>query len=239
MKIRHPWLIRAFTWIALRVLRLLFATCRQVVFVEEPGSNPHEDTGDERFFYSIWHDQLLMTIYTGKAKTIAALVGPHRDGGYVADILNDRKVPVIRGSSNRGGTQAVKEMMETAKDLHIAITPDGPRGPRHEAKAGMIFLSSQTGRPIVPVAYTCNRLWKIRGSWTDMMLPKPFTTIYLAIGTPLRIPSGLKKSERQARVRQLNEEMVRVERLAERMQAGETLEPSAETPTEESLANAA
>ena len=221
MKIRNRFLKAVLTWIALRLIRLLFATCKQVVYVEVPGTNPHETTGDDRFFYSIWHDQLLMTIFTGKAKTIAALVGPHRDGSYVADILKYRKVPVIRGSSSRNGSQAVSEMMETAKDLHIAITPDGPRGPRHEAKPGMVFLSSQTGRAIVPVAYTCNRMWKIKGSWTDMMLPKPFTTIYLAIARPMQVPAKLRKSERAERVQHLNDEMARVHRMVDRLQSGE------------------
>ena len=68
--------------------------------------------------------------------------------------------------------------MKTARDHHIVITPDGPRGPRQAMKSGIVYLASRSGREIIPVAHGCSRGWRVKGSWTDMMIPKPFSRVY-------------------------------------------------------------
>ncbi len=195
MKIRSPFLtklaIAAFT----RGVQLLFRTLRREFREETPGTNPYVASGEERFLYCVWHDSIIVPIFAGRHTRSAALVSRHHDGSYVAGILRIVGIPSVRGSSKHGGASAVRQMMTTAKDQHIVITPDGPRGPRRKMQSGIVFLASHTGRAIVPTAYACIRSWRIKGNWTDLLMPKPFTKIFLLAGEPVKVPPDLSREE--------------------------------------------
>jgi lysophospholipid acyltransferase (LPLAT)-like uncharacterized protein len=223
VKIRSRLLTRIAGGIAAGIFRLLFRTCRVKVFTDTEGISPYEETGARRFLYCIWHDQLVMTIFSGRPRRMAGLVSQHQDGSYLADAMQVLGITPVRGSTNRGGGRALRELIERTKELHVAITPDGPRGPRHELKSGIVFLASHTGRGIVPTAYTCRRCWKFRGSWTDMMIPKPFTTVFVRGGAPLYVPSDLSRDELEQHRLRLQIEMARLEAEAEALARGEGL----------------
>jgi lysophospholipid acyltransferase (LPLAT)-like uncharacterized protein len=154
---------------------------------------------------------------------MAGLVSQHQDGSYLADAMQILGITPVRGSTNRGGGRAMRELIERTKELHVAITPDGPRGPRHELKSGIVFLASHSGRGIVPTAYTCRSCWKVRGSWTNMMIPRPFTTIYVRGGKPFHVPGDLNRDELEQYRLRLQAEMERLEAEAESLARGETL----------------
>lgn len=162
--------------------------------MEVPDICAYADTGSRRFLYCIWHDQILFTLFCGKTVKMAGLVSKHSDGSLLADALVALEILPVRGSTSRGGTQALRNLIVTAKDYHIAITPDGPRGPRHQMKSGIVFLASQTGRTIVPVAQACKNCWRIKGSWTDMIVPKPFGKICAIVGEPIPVPANLDRA---------------------------------------------
>ncbi|GAB4161840.1 MAG: lysophospholipid acyltransferase family protein [Planctomycetaceae bacterium] len=222
MKIRSRFVTRILARLAVWVLKLLFWTCRKEVHLEQEGINPLEGTGDERFLYSIWHDQILMTLFTGRAQNVGGLVSRHQDGSYVSDAMEMVGIKPVRGSTNRGGAQALRQLMEAAQKLHIAITPDGPRGPRHELKSGIVFLASRTGRRIIPVAHGCRRCWNIQGSWTDMMIPKPFTRIFAIGGKPIEVPAELDREGIERYTAIVQAEMNRLEQKMQRIKAGES-----------------
>jgi lysophospholipid acyltransferase (LPLAT)-like uncharacterized protein len=138
---------------------------------------------------------------------IAALVSQHAEGGYVADCLESIGVPTIRGSSKRGGAAAIRQMMEAAQDYHIAIATDGPRGPEHVVKDGIIYLASKTGRPIIPMVYTAARAWRPRFRWTDLTVPKPFSRAQLIGGPPLHVPPDLNRQQLESYRAALQEAM--------------------------------
>jgi hypothetical protein len=209
-------------WLAVRLMRLLFLTCRRKDFAEVPEINPYVSNDIDRHLYCIWHDQVVMVMFAGRPVEFAGLVSRHQDGSILSDAMEMIGVKPVRGSSSRGGAQAMRELMHTAKDRHVAITPDGPRGPRHELKVGIVYLASQSGRKIVPVAMTCKRMWKIRGNWTDMMLPKPFTTLYAVGLRPLEVPPNLDRDGIERFTQLLQEEMQRAERLVNEAAAGRT-----------------
>jgi lysophospholipid acyltransferase (LPLAT)-like uncharacterized protein len=128
----------------------------------------------------------------------------------------------VRGSTNRGGAQAIKQLMDDTAGMHIVITPDGPRGPRREVKPGAVFLASQTGRRICAGAYACRSEWRIKGSWTDMAIPKPFTTIYLLTSAPITVPSDLPRIELDQYVQIVQSEMQRLTAEAESLARSES-----------------
>lgn len=201
---------------AVLLIRLLFRTCRVKVVTEEPGSSPLEPTGDRRFLYSIWHDQLLMTIFSGRPQQMAGLVSAHQDGSYLAHAMRLVNIRAVRGSTNRGGDRALRELLDAVRDWHVAITPDGPRGPRRVVKPGIVFLASRTGRAIIPAAHVCRRCWRIPGSWTDMMLPKPFTRILIIGGPAFYVPKEADRASLDHYAHLLTAEMERLEELATR-----------------------
>ena len=89
----------------------------------------------------------------------------------------------------------MRQMLEAAADYNIVIATDGPRGPRRVVKEGIVFLASQSGRPIVPVAFAARRAIRPRGRWTDLVIPVPFTKAYCGAGAPIHVPQGLPRNE--------------------------------------------
>ncbi len=195
MKIRSRWLIRWLARVAAAGCRVLFATVRVKIVTDRPQTSPYADSGDQKFLYCIWHDSIIGPIFGGRSVKMAALTSLHGDGAYVADALECVGITPIRGSSSRGGAAALKEMLDSARDMDISIATDGPRGPRRRVKDGIVYLASQTGRPIIPVAFSARRAWYPRGRWTDALIPKPFTQSWLLGGDPILVPSDLTREQ--------------------------------------------
>jgi lysophospholipid acyltransferase (LPLAT)-like uncharacterized protein len=118
-------------------------------------------------------------------------------------------IGVVRGSTARGGAQALMDMIRGAGNgLHLAITPDGPRGPRRELKPGLIVVATQTGDPIVPMGIGFTRAWRAH-SWDRFAVPLPFSTIVGVIPAPISIPARLDRGDLER-----YEQLVRGELLA-------------------------
>jgi lysophospholipid acyltransferase (LPLAT)-like uncharacterized protein len=132
-----------------------------------------------------------------------ALVSASRDGGLLARVLELFGVTPVRGSSSRRGAQALREMVAWGERGHdLAITPDGPRGPRYVVQEGVISTARLTGLPIVPVCYRLK--WKIcMKSWDGFQFPLPFTRCEVITGPALRVPREATDAEREALRQQL------------------------------------
>jgi lysophospholipid acyltransferase (LPLAT)-like uncharacterized protein len=192
-------------------LRIIFATCRKQ-YAPFPGTNAYDAAIRNRFLYSVWHDLLVFPLFVDKPHHMSALVSKHQDGSYLSESMHLLNVEPYRGSTNRGGAQAVRQLLDVVDRKHITITPDGPRGPRHVLKDGIVFLASRTGQAIVPMACGCRRGFRIKGSWTDMLIPLPFTTVYGSLGRPIHVPPDLSRQ-------QLAEYTARVQQGMEQLQA--------------------
>jgi len=193
LRIRSPFLTKLAAQLAVGLLRALFWTLRIELRPSAPGVNVYESGGKERYVFCTWHDSILMPIFSGRPKNMAALVSRHQDGSYLAEAMNVLGITSVRGSTNRGGTTALKQLLVQADDKHITITPDGPRGPRRQVKTGIVFLASHTGRAIVPMLFCCPRAWHIQGSWTDLVIPKPFSQIIGIARKPILVPPNLSR----------------------------------------------
>ncbi len=143
-----------------------------------------------------WHQHQL---YCGKylleqrarGLKIGFLISPSVDGEIGAMLVRRVGAEVIRGSSTHTGARALRDYYQAlVKDgISPAITPDGPRGPRHQFKPGAILLAQMSGRPILPMAYAASRAWRIK--WDHFVIPKPFARIAIAIGPPRYVPRTL------------------------------------------------
>jgi lysophospholipid acyltransferase (LPLAT)-like uncharacterized protein len=195
VKLRNPQLIR---WISRAIAyggRGLFATARIELLSAAPHTLPNDRFKESTHLYCAWHDSIAGLLFYGPCLRMAGLTSRHADGSIVSEIMSALHIKPVRGSTHRGGAAAVAELIETLRDHDVAITPDGPRGPRRELKDGIIFLASVTGVPIVPVTFSCADAWRPRGRWTDMTVPKPLARGWLMCGVPIDIPNALSRNQ--------------------------------------------
>jgi lysophospholipid acyltransferase (LPLAT)-like uncharacterized protein len=142
----------------------------------------------------------LVTPISGKQLYI--LISRHSDGRLIAEAIKWFGIESVAGSSSKGGREAVTTLLSVAEQgHHLGITPDGPRGPVHECKFGVVALSQKAQLDIVPVAYSVDRKWKLR-SWDGMIVPKPFARATLVLGEPILVKEG--EDLDQARIRVQN-----------------------------------
>lgn len=226
VRIRNRWLTKAAAFCGIFALRMLFATCRKkyVGEVLEQGLKELDDPENAQYFVlCVWHDALLLPTFAAPKplrKRCCCLVSKHQDGSYLADAMSWLDYKTVRGSSKRGGAEAIRELLAETAGMHIIITPDGPQGPRRQLKHGAAFIAAQLGRGLLPSAYVAKKSFRIRGSWTDIVLPMPFTTIYLIVGEPVRIPDGLGRNELQKYVDEAQRSMDQLNDQAERIFGG-------------------
>jgi lysophospholipid acyltransferase (LPLAT)-like uncharacterized protein len=107
---------------------------------------------------AFWHSQQLMILIGYRGTGAHVLISQHGDGEIIARIIARFGHETVRGSSTRGGAGALRALIKVGRSgRDIGVTPDGPRGPRHVAKLGVIHLAKATGLPIVPVAFACSK----------------------------------------------------------------------------------
>jgi hypothetical protein len=209
------WHQRLAAWLLWVALRLLAATLRYRI------NDPHGFTTQkdcEQAIYCIWHNRLAlsMRLYFAfgrryhQAAGLAGLVSASKDGAFLAAILERFGVMPVRGSSSRRGPQALLELITWAeRGYDLAITPDGPRGPRYMVQEGAMSLAQVTGLPVVPVSYHLSRKIQLK-SWDRFQIPMPFALCEVTAGRVFRVPREVSDSEREALRQQLEAEMIAI-----------------------------
>jgi len=242
VKIRSSRLTNIITWCLGKLFRLIARTVRYRIIEECPGINPAADSCKSNYLYAIWHDQAIIPITyrvniprSSKALPAMALVSRHQDGSWLTGFMKQFGVGAIRGSSSRGGAVALRKLFETSQESHIFITPDGPRGPRHKVKQGIVYLASQTGIPIVVNANAITRCWNIEGSWTNQIVPKPFARAYILMSKPIEVPADLSREDLEHYQQLIEAEFERLQTAADRLARGEISEWPQEEPAEDTL----
>jgi len=168
--------------------------------------------------YCIWHNRLALSMksYHGYIKKynqsagLAAMASASRDGGMLIAVLEYSGVQPVRGSSSRRGPQALRELTTWAKrNYDLAITPDGPRGPRYVVQEGIIALAQLTGFPIIPVTF--NLGWKISvKSWDRFQIPLPFSRCEMIFDEPMRIPRDTSETKRETFRKKLEDTLKKI-----------------------------
>ena len=134
--------------------------------------------------FTLWHGQMLPLLWHHRDQGVAVLVSEHKDGEVIARILDWMGYALIRGSTSRGAGRALLGIVRTLKEGHdVAVTPDGPRGPRHKFAPGSVVAANRAGAPILPAVAHIDRFWQL-STWDGFIIPKPFARITIAYGTP-------------------------------------------------------
>lgn len=192
MKLRHPIAIKSAAFVLSVWLRTWISMCPVREQFADAATNPKKRQG--RYLYVFWHENVIpaTTIYVKTG--VQAMVSEHRDGELITQIARCLGGDTIRGSSTRGGERALRTMLERSGDTRLAITPDGPRGPRRQMPLGPVYLASRAGIPIVPVGLCSKKAFRIN-SWDRMAIPRPFMPIYVLGGTPINVPADVARSD--------------------------------------------
>lgn len=194
-----------FAYIVINVLRL---TIRFKVLNPEKISEMHKN--GEKIIMAFWHSRLLMLPGVYKGDGISILISEHEDGQVIASTVEFLGFTTTRGSTTRGGTRALREMVRTMKSgSDIAITPDGPRGPRFVAKNGAVVLAKMTGAPVCPVTYnvSCRKQF---GSWDGFILPHMFTKGVFIWGDPIYVDRDADRDELEKKRLEVEDELKRI-----------------------------
>lgn len=173
------------------------STLRYEVVYRDRTLDPIHRVGGPRI-YLVWHEYLLAPVYLRPHSDMAILVSRHRDADVLEVIANASGFECVRGSTNRGGVTALRELAERGRSLNLTITPDGPRGPRRQLAAGPVFLASKLGMPIVPIAVAYDHCWRTP-TWDRFAVPRPFTTGRVILGDALRVAPDLDRKGLEAR----------------------------------------
>ena len=149
-----------------------------------------------------WHNRILgitLAFYRRYPKSlrggVTVLTSPSKDGEILSQFVGAFGMGSVRGSSSRRGSQALRELVRLIRDGgDIAITPDGPRGPRYSLGPGVILLAQTTGTPIVPMHASFSRCFRMK-TWDGFIIPLPFSTISVTVGEQIKIPKDLGEVE--------------------------------------------
>lgn len=179
------------------LMRLLFLTMRfkitdrAQILVKSP---------DNPLIWAFWHNRLFVMSYfferffIRKGRPGATLMSQSKDGEFIAAIVEQFRIKGIRGSSSRGGARALVEMKRTVNEGSVmAITPDGPRGPRYTVNPGIVKLAQVTQGVIQPVHVEYSSYWQLK-SWDGFRIPKPFSTCHVTFEAPHPV-QGTKTEE--------------------------------------------
>jgi lysophospholipid acyltransferase (LPLAT)-like uncharacterized protein len=144
--------------------------------------------------YIVWHGRILLVPWlnarlrrTRGARAPLVLASRSRDGDLVTRFVTRFGMPVVRGSSSRGGGTALRALVAAVRrGTDVAIVPDGPRGPREQLQPGVVALAALTGAPVVPLAVGARPARRLR-SWDRFLVPMPFARCVLAFGPTVRV----------------------------------------------------
>lgn len=167
--------------------------------------------------YAFWHGRMLALCFSHRRRLAHIMVSEHRDGEMIARTVDLLGFVPIRGSTTRGGLRALFQMADRVSAGHdVAITPDGPRGPRYQVQQGVIILAQRTGMPIVPVANSAS-FRKTLSSWDRYIIPLPFSRVAILHGEPISVPRQLTPEEMESTRARLENDLQALTRQADEL----------------------
>jgi lysophospholipid acyltransferase (LPLAT)-like uncharacterized protein len=186
----HYWFAGA---LGKHLLDVLLATVRFRVMTEQPHKQIAKEKG---VIYTLWHGRLLPLTYFHRSQNIATLISQSSDGEYIARVVERWGYTAVRGSSSRGGGAALREMVKLARTKRsLAITPDGPRGPRQKLKPGVLTLAQLTGLPMIPMSASATRAWWVDARWDLFLVPQPLSKVFIRYAEPVYVPRDLSEGQ--------------------------------------------
>lgn len=185
--------------------------------------------GEEPLIGAFWHNRLmLITAAWPKGRPLAMVMSEHGDSRILGIAVADYVTRPVWGSSRRNPAAALKGMLRALRDgISVAITPDGPRGPRMRCRRGVVQAAMRTGAPIVPAAWAVSRRSVVR-SWDRFMIAWPFGRGVVVYGPPIRVPADADAAAVEAARRAVEDALNAVTAEADRRMGHAPIAPAPE-----------
>ncbi len=146
---------------------------------------------DKPVLIASWHGNLMTPLYCFRRHKLVIMSSLSDDGELMARVLESFNYQVVRGSSSRGGARGLLEMVKMVKAGNsAALTVDGPRGPKHVVKPGMVMIAQKSGAYVIPVGVACSKSVSLN-SWDKTQIPLPFGHIVMHSGKPFVIDPAI------------------------------------------------
>jgi lysophospholipid acyltransferase (LPLAT)-like uncharacterized protein len=145
---------------------------------------------DQPVIFCLWHCELLCHMWNFRDLGIVVLISEHGDGEIAARAAASMGYRTIRGSTRRGADRALLSLArEVEGGAHVAVTPDGPRGPAESFAPGALIAAQRSGAPVVLLRAVVDRAWRLR-SWDRFIIPKPFARVTIYVSEPIPVTAG-------------------------------------------------
>jgi lysophospholipid acyltransferase (LPLAT)-like uncharacterized protein len=222
--LRADWVRRRLCWLIHLYVRFVFWTSRWTV---EGADIPLRlRAAGKPFVLAFWHGRLLMIpMAWQQLAPMHMLISGHRDGRIIADAVRYFGIDSIAGSSNQGGSAALRAMVRhvRAGDC-VGITPDGPNGPAMHATNGLVAAAKLTQAPIIAITYATSRR-RILATWDRFHLPLPGSHGVYLWGEPIWVPADLDEAGIETWRRDIEQRMVAQTAEADRRVGREATAP--------------
>jgi lysophospholipid acyltransferase (LPLAT)-like uncharacterized protein len=140
--------------------------------------------------FVLWHEVILPLLWHHRGQGHTLIVSEAREGQYLVDFARSLGYRAVRGSGTRGAARALLGAVRELREGHtVAFTPDGPRGPRREMKAGVVAAAQRAGTTVLPVHARAARAWRLN-SWDRFMIPKIGARVTVTYGRPFEVADG-------------------------------------------------
>lgn len=193
MRINSKFLIKTGGFLGASVIRAWMGTLEYQAVLQDPSSDPiHPDFRGPVIFLQ-WHEYLPLPFYLRGNCNTAMLISQHQDGELLGHAARHMGFSTVRGSTTRGGVTALRKMFRTGRALNLAITPDGPKGPRRKFAQGAVYLSSRLGLPLIAIGFGYDRLWRLN-TWDRFAIPKPYARARVIASPRIQIPPNLDRA---------------------------------------------
>lgn len=191
-ELSNRWTSQCVGWLGAAYLRTFGQTWR--VQWDQHEEVDRLDREGLPYIHSVWHGHILPLIYTHRDRGLVVLVSQSKDGEFISQVIHRLGYGTVRGSTSRGSLRAMLEMARLGERGHpLGITPDGPRGPRHQIQKGLLVIASRSGLPLVPLTIGVRGARELK-SWDRFEAPWPFARFRVVAGKPIYVPSGLPMS---------------------------------------------
>lgn len=150
--------------------------------------------------FTLWHGRMFLSIQAHRHEGIVTMASRSKDGEIIAGWLERNGYSVVRGSSTRGGSEALREMVRRIRGgENAALTVDGPTGPPRKTQPGIVQLARLTGGWILPITSSSAKP-RFLSSWDRYLLPMPFSRNVVLYGEPFPIDAGESEEEAEHRI---------------------------------------
>ncbi|HJD64966.1 MAG TPA: lysophospholipid acyltransferase family protein [Rickettsia endosymbiont of Diachasma alloeum] len=184
---RNKFILSLITILLYWYLRFVYFTSKQK-FIFYDNGNKEKFLNEQGAIFAFWHNMLALSPAMFKGhRDVYALISSHLDGKILNDLVGKFSCKVIVGSSNKNPLGALRSIIEKlSQGANVIITPDGPKGPVYKVNSGITEIAYKYNKKLIPIVSTTSRCFRLK-SWDKLIIPLPFGTIKVIIGSPLEL----------------------------------------------------